>query len=116
MALVEQRLASLTAREQEVMALVVAGRRNKQIAADLGVNEITVKAHRDNVMRKMNAQSLADLVRMANTLPATRRKSQADNTKGPRDRSIRSTAVRKLGALNRTHAVAIALRKGIIEV
>jgi FixJ family two-component response regulator len=74
-ALLHQNLASLTPREQEVMALVVAGRRNKQIGAELGVSEITVKAHRSNVMRKMGAQSLADLVRLANTLQASQRKS-----------------------------------------
>lgn len=62
------RLAELTAREQEVMALVAAGLMNKQIAGEIGVTEITVKFHRGNVMRKMGARSLADLVRMADTL------------------------------------------------
>lgn len=56
---------SLTAREREVMAMVVAGRLNKQIAADLGISEITVKAHRGKVMRKMRARTLPDLVKMA---------------------------------------------------
>jgi FixJ family two-component response regulator len=59
---------SLTPREREVMAHVVSGRLNKQIAADLGLSEITVKVHRGNVMRKMHARSLADLVRMADRL------------------------------------------------
>jgi FixJ family two-component response regulator len=59
---------SLTPREQEVMGFVTAGLMNKQIAAKLGVSEITVKVHRGNVMRKMGARSLADLVRMADVL------------------------------------------------
>jgi FixJ family two-component response regulator len=64
----------LTSREREVMALVTAGLMNKQAAAELGLSEITVKIHRGQVMRKMNAKSLADLVRMAESLglPQTR--------------------------------------------
>jgi FixJ family two-component response regulator len=62
------RETGLTARERQVMAQVAIGRANKQIAADLGVSEITVKAHRGQVMRKMDARSVADLVRMADRL------------------------------------------------
>lgn len=60
--------ASLTPREKEVMGLVTAGLLNKQIAGEIGVSEITVKVHRGNVMRKMNAKTLAELVRMADAL------------------------------------------------
>jgi RNA polymerase sigma factor (sigma-70 family) len=65
---IRQRFDTLTARERQVMALVVAGRPNKQIAADIGISEITVKVHRGQAMRKMEARSLADLVRMAGEL------------------------------------------------
>jgi FixJ family two-component response regulator len=58
----------LSPREREVMALVVAGLMNKQVAGQLGLSEVTVKIHRASVMRKMEAQSLADLVRMAELL------------------------------------------------
>ena len=60
--------ATLTPREREVMALVTAGLMNKQIAAKIGIAEITVKIHRGHIMRKMAAKSLADLVRMAQAL------------------------------------------------
>jgi FixJ family two-component response regulator len=60
-----ERLDTLTARERQVMQLVVAGRLNKQIAAELGISEMTAKIHRGQVFRKMQAASLPDLVRMA---------------------------------------------------
>ncbi|HEX3990562.1 MAG TPA: response regulator transcription factor [Acetobacteraceae bacterium] len=62
------RFGTLTAREREVMSLVVTGRLNKQIAGDIGVSEMTVKVHRGQVMRKMRAGSLPDLARMADKL------------------------------------------------
>ena len=60
--------ATLSPREREVMALVVAGRLNKQVGGELGISEITVKAHRGRVMRKMKAGSLAELVRMSSRI------------------------------------------------
>lgn len=62
------RLVTLTAREQEVLALVTTGLMNKQVAAEIGIAEITVKIHRGHIMKKMGAKSLADLVKMAQTL------------------------------------------------
>ncbi|TRL33801.1 response regulator transcription factor [Rhizobium straminoryzae] len=63
-----ERFATLTAREREVMARVVVGRLNKQIAAEIGLSEVTVKVHRGHVMRKMQADTVADLIRMADRL------------------------------------------------
>ncbi|WP_244544469.1 MULTISPECIES: response regulator transcription factor [unclassified Beijerinckia] len=63
-----ERFATLTTREREVMTLVASGRLNKQIAADLGLSEVTVKVHRGQVMRKMQAATLADLIRMSDRL------------------------------------------------
>ena len=67
-AAIRSQFESLTSREQEVMSLVTTGLMNKQVAAELGVSEITVKVHRGNVMRKMKANSLSDLVMIADML------------------------------------------------
>jgi len=70
----QERVRTLTAREQEVMNLVVSGMLNKQIASEIGTSEATVKIHRGNVMRKMKAGSVVDLVRMADKLKPSSRK------------------------------------------
>ena len=77
LAALRQQFASLTAREKEVLGLVTAGLLNKQIAAELAISEVTVKMHRGNIMRKMQARSLADLVRMADLLGVSQSKSTA---------------------------------------
>jgi FixJ family two-component response regulator len=67
-----ERYNALSTREQQVMALVSAGMMNKQTAAELGISEITVKVHRHNVLKKLGAKSLPDLVRMADLLKIPR--------------------------------------------
>jgi FixJ family two-component response regulator len=68
---IRQRFETLSPREQQVMLLVTTGKMNKQVAGDLGISEITVKIHRAAGMKKMNAQTLADLVRMADVVKPT---------------------------------------------
>ncbi|AMN44691.1 response regulator transcription factor [Rhodoplanes sp. Z2-YC6860] len=68
----QRRFGTLSVREQQVMLLVTAGKMNKQVAGDLGISEITVKIHRGAAMRKMNARTLADLVRMADLVKANK--------------------------------------------
>jgi FixJ family two-component response regulator len=77
-----ERYASLTQRERQVMGLVVSGLLNKQVGGQLGISEITVKAHRGRVMQKMKAHSLADLVRMAARIHQQRSSSQAHTIEG----------------------------------
>jgi FixJ family two-component response regulator len=76
-AALKTRFGSLTAREKEVIGYVSAGFLNKQIAAEMGISEVTVKVHRRNIMQKMNARSLAELVRMADLLSVGRAVSKA---------------------------------------
>jgi FixJ family two-component response regulator len=73
-----ERFAKLSAREREVMAQVVAGRLNKQIAADIGLSEIMVKVHRASMMRKMAAKSFAELVLMADRLHGAGERKRSD--------------------------------------
>jgi FixJ family two-component response regulator len=68
LSLIQERFATLSARQRQVMLLVTAGKLNKQVAGELGISEITAKIHRSVVMRKMDARTLADLVRMAEAL------------------------------------------------
>jgi len=77
LAALRARFETLTPREREVMTHVVTGRLNKQIAADIGISEITVKVHRGQVMRKMRASSLPDLARMADRLKLARKEPEA---------------------------------------
>ena len=77
MTVLKSQFASLTARENEILGFVTSGLLNKQIAAELGISVVTVKMHRGNIMRKMRARSLADLVRMADLLGVSRAKPTA---------------------------------------
>ena len=80
LAALRERFETLTPREREVMTEVLKGRLNKQIAGDIGVSEVTVKAHRGQVMRKMKASSVLDLARMAEKLKLTPETLQASYT------------------------------------
>ena len=72
----QERFESVTGREREVLELVITGQLNKQIAAKLELSEATVKVHRSQIMHKMRARSLVDLVRMADALGVSKPKSQ----------------------------------------
>ena len=74
------RFDALSPREQEVMSLVASGLMNKQVAAEIGIVEVTVKVHRHNIMKKLGAKSLADLVRMADALGLPHRSDRGDRT------------------------------------
>jgi len=81
-AVLQERFESLTQREREVTAMVVEGKLNKQIAAEIGTTENTVKVHRSRAMEKMQAQSLADLVRMVEKLQIPTRTTQKSKASG----------------------------------
>lgn len=106
MRLVRDCYASLSHRERQVMALVLSGLLNKQVGAELGISEITVKAHRGRVMQKMRATSVIDLVKMATRLRSERafvgsgqyRSSSPSPTTGSPDRKINRSASLKIGS------------------
>jgi FixJ family two-component response regulator len=77
------RFSALSLREQEVMSLVASGLMNKQVAAEIGIVEVTVKVHRHNIMKKLGARSLADLVRMADALGIPHGSSKSERTTRP---------------------------------
>jgi FixJ family two-component response regulator len=77
------RFGALSLREQEVMSLVASGLMNKQVAAEIGIVEVTVKVHRHNIMKKLGARSFADLVRMADALGLPHGSDKSERTIGP---------------------------------
>jgi FixJ family two-component response regulator len=85
LAALHERLARLTPREREVMTLIVTGRLNKQIAAELGTVEQTIKQHRGRVMQKLGVESVAELVRLAERVDAAPRRPDAGRPTGPAD-------------------------------
>lgn len=80
---IRQRFEALSGRERQVMSLIVAGQQSKQIAGDIGIREVTVRVHRREVMRKMRARSLADLVRIADSLRSAGIELAADASGAP---------------------------------
>jgi FixJ family two-component response regulator len=100
------RFATLSTREKEVMILVTAGLMNKQVAAEIGTSEVTVKVHRHNITKKLGARSLADLVRMADAVGLPRRKG-ASELSASRVRSLRpsSSVHDRLGVARRQRGV-----------
>jgi FixJ family two-component response regulator len=104
--MLQDRHASLSRREREVMALVTSGLLNKQAGAELGISEITVKAHRGRMMRKMHARSLAELVKITGRLgiaapPVSRPPSEHRSPAPPATHAARSTLGPKLAHTNR---------------
>jgi FixJ family two-component response regulator len=100
------RFATLSTREKEVITWVTAGLMNKQVAAEIGTSEVTVKVHRHNIMKKLDAKSLADLVRMADAVGLPRRKG-ASELSTSRVRSLRpsSSVLDRLGVARRQRGV-----------
>ena len=96
MRLVRDSYASLSHRERQVMALVLSGLLNKQIGSELGISEITVKAHRGRVMQKMGAKSVVDLVRMATRLRSERALAGAGQFRSPSPSPISGSPDRRM--------------------
>lgn len=90
-AILRERLASLTPREREVLPLVVSGLLNKQVAAEIGTTEATIKVHRSQLMRKMGADSLPELVRMAEKIGIYGSSAKDRNDKSPASSSLKKT-------------------------
>jgi FixJ family two-component response regulator len=93
----QERYESLSRREREVMELVVSGRLNKQVGGELGISEITVKAHRGKLMRKMEAGSLAELVKMAASLDRT---APANESEFDSPRTVRYSEPPRMSAMS----------------
>jgi FixJ family two-component response regulator len=97
MKMLQERYSSLTGRQREIMGLVISGLMNKQVGGELGISEITVKAHRGRMMRKMKAGSLAELVSIAGKLAIPRQ--------GRRPISITNANLPGIAAPSRNHAM-----------
>ena len=117
MRILRERHASLSPREREVMALVVVGRLNKQVAGELGISEITVKAHRGKMMRKMKARSLPDLVNMADRLGPLSRTTRSNRATGVYPASLPFLAGRQANQPLASHHVgAMDLRQRFADI
>jgi FixJ family two-component response regulator len=104
--------ASLSHRERQVMALVLSGLLNKQIGSELGISEITVKAHRGRVMQKMGAKSVVDLVRMATRLRSERALAGSGQFRSPSPSSISGSPDRRMNRSASSSAPTLTVASG----